>query len=39
MMCINSFIEKDNFSVSDAGGLDKNLSTPNRSQTHDSSGY
>ena len=39
MMYIKSFIEKDDFSVSDAGGLEKNLSTANRSQTHDPSGY
>ena len=38
MMYIKSFIEKDDFSVSDAGGLGKNLSTPNRSQTHDPPG-
>ena len=36
MMCIKSFIEKDDFSVGDAGGWEK---TPNRSQTHDPSGY
>ena len=39
MMYIKSFIEKDDFSVSDAGGLEKNLSTANSSQTHDPSGY
>ena len=39
MMHIKGFIEKDDFSVSDAGGLEKNLSTANRSETHDPSGY
>ena len=39
MMYIKSFIEKDDFSVSDAGGLEKNLSTANSRQTHDPSGY
>ena len=35
MMYIKSFIEKDDFLVSDTGGLEKNPSSPNRSRSYD----
>ena len=38
-MYYTHFTEKDDFLVSDTDGSEKNLSTLNRSQTYDPSGY
>ena len=38
-MYYTHFSEKDDVLVSDTGGSEKNLSTLNRSQTYDPSGY